>query len=209
MVALTVYQKKVLTARRTVRAAPRHRSTNPRPTGTSRFIASATATPIASRARPPQRGRPAGHASCAKRRRAVIFNTIGGDDGIAMGPFRQLYSLPSRELIADGVETMPRALCDGMVCIPNCDKIVPGCHGRHARQHPDVFCHGGRWRRALPSRKPRMRTRSYLQPASGQFGFDFGFQRRRRTSAGKIRTHLKSRANRLVRPAVVFRMFTR
>ena len=56
-----------------------------------------------------------------------IFNTIGVDDGIAMGHSGMLYSLPSRELIADCVETVINAHAfDGMVCIPNCDKIVPG-----------------------------------------------------------------------------------
>ncbi len=55
------------------------------------------------------------------------FNTIGVDDGIAMGHFGMKYSLPSRELIADSVETMIEAhQFDGMICIPNCDKIVPG-----------------------------------------------------------------------------------
>src|SRR5262249_13472928 len=56
-----------------------------------------------------------------------IFNTIGVDDGIAMGHPGMKYSLPSRELIADCVETMIEAhRFDGMICIPNCDKIVPG-----------------------------------------------------------------------------------
>jgi len=55
------------------------------------------------------------------------FNTIGVDDGIAMGHAGMKYSLPSRELIADSVETMMEAhQFDAMVCIPNCDKIVPG-----------------------------------------------------------------------------------
>ncbi len=55
------------------------------------------------------------------------FNTIGVDDGIAMGHTGMKYSLPSRELIADSVETMVMAHCfDGLICIPNCDKIVPG-----------------------------------------------------------------------------------
>jgi Dihydroxyacid dehydratase/phosphogluconate dehydratase len=55
------------------------------------------------------------------------FNTIGICDGIAMGHAGMKFSLPSRELIADSVETMIEAHCfDGMVCIPNCDKIVPG-----------------------------------------------------------------------------------
>jgi dihydroxy-acid dehydratase len=52
------------------------------------------------------------------------FNTIGVDDGLAMGHIGMRYSLPSRELIADCVETMIEAHCfDGMVCIANCDKI--------------------------------------------------------------------------------------
>ena len=52
------------------------------------------------------------------------FNTIGVDDGIAMGHVGMHYSLPSRELIADCVETVVSAHCfDGMICIPNCDKI--------------------------------------------------------------------------------------
>ncbi|MBI5197908.1 MAG: dihydroxy-acid dehydratase, partial [Nitrospirae bacterium] len=55
------------------------------------------------------------------------FNTIGVDDGIAMGHSGMLYSLPSRELIADCVETVAQAhKFDGLICIPNCDKIVPG-----------------------------------------------------------------------------------
>ena len=56
------------------------------------------------------------------------FNTIGVCDGIAMGHAGMKYSLPSRELIADSVETMIEAhMFDGMICIPNCDKIGPGC----------------------------------------------------------------------------------
>jgi dihydroxy-acid dehydratase len=55
------------------------------------------------------------------------FNTIAVDDGISMGHQGMKFSLPSRELIADCVETMMEAhQFDGMVCIPNCDKIVPG-----------------------------------------------------------------------------------
>ena len=69
------------------------------------------------------------------------FNTIGVDDGIAMGHMGMKYSLPSRELIADSVETMIEAhQFDGMVCIPNCDKIVPGyADGGHAGQYPHHF----------------------------------------------------------------------
>ena len=56
-----------------------------------------------------------------------VFNTIAVDDGIAMGHPGMKFSLASRELIADCVETMVTAHCfDGMICVPNCDKIVPG-----------------------------------------------------------------------------------
>jgi dihydroxy-acid dehydratase len=74
-----------------------------------------------------------------------IFNTIGIDDGIAMGHDGMKYSLPSRELIADCVESMIRAHCfDGMVCIPNCDKIVPGMLMAAMRVNiPAVFVSGG------------------------------------------------------------------
>jgi dihydroxy-acid dehydratase len=74
-----------------------------------------------------------------------IFNTIGVDDGIAMGHGGMKYSLPSRELIADSVETMLKAHCfDGMVCIPNCDKIVPGMLMASMRVNiPTLFVSGG------------------------------------------------------------------
>jgi dihydroxy-acid dehydratase len=73
------------------------------------------------------------------------FNTIGVDDGIVMGHEGMHFSLPSRELIADCVETMARAHCfDGMICIPNCDKIVPGMLMGAARANlPTVFVSGG------------------------------------------------------------------
>ncbi|WP_038162390.1 dihydroxy-acid dehydratase [Verrucomicrobium sp. BvORR106] len=73
------------------------------------------------------------------------FNTIGVDDGIAMGHGGMKYSLASREIIADSVETMLRAHCfDGVVCIPNCDKIVPGMLMAAARVDiPTVFVSGG------------------------------------------------------------------
>ena len=73
------------------------------------------------------------------------FNTIGVDDGIAMGHKGMLYSLPSRELIADSVETMAQAhMFDGLVCIPNCDKIVPGMIMGALRVNiPTVFVSGG------------------------------------------------------------------
>jgi len=74
-----------------------------------------------------------------------VFNTIGVDDGIAMGHAGMKYSLPSREIIADAVETMINAHCfDGMICIPNCDKIVPGMLMGTVRCNiPTVFVSGG------------------------------------------------------------------
>ena len=73
------------------------------------------------------------------------FNTIGVDDGIAMGHQGMNYSLPSRELIADSVETVIAAHAfDGMVCIPNCDKIVPGMLMAAMRLDiPTIFVSGG------------------------------------------------------------------
>ncbi|WP_293170204.1 dihydroxy-acid dehydratase, partial [Oceanithermus sp.] len=73
------------------------------------------------------------------------FNTIGVDDGIAMGHEGMKWSLPSRELIADSVETMLRAHAfDGAIFIPNCDKIVPGMLMAAVRVNlPSVFVSGG------------------------------------------------------------------
>jgi dihydroxy-acid dehydratase len=73
------------------------------------------------------------------------FNTIGVDDGIVMGHEGMRYSLPSRELIADSVETMAAAHCfDAMICIPNCDKITPGMLMGAARVNiPTIFVSGG------------------------------------------------------------------
>src|SRR6476661_5207499 len=73
------------------------------------------------------------------------FNTIGVDDGIIMGHDGMRFSLPSRELIADSVETMARAHCfDAMICIPNCDKIVPGMLMAAMRCNiPTIFVSGG------------------------------------------------------------------
>jgi len=73
------------------------------------------------------------------------FNTIAVDDGIAMGHLGMRYSLPSRELIADAVETMMMAHCfDAMVCISNCDKITPGMLLAAVRVNvPTIFVTGG------------------------------------------------------------------
>jgi dihydroxy-acid dehydratase len=76
---------------------------------------------------------------------AKEFNTIAVDDGIAMGHDGMLYSLPSRELIADSVEYMVNAHCaDAMVCISNCDKITPGMLMASLRINiPTIFVSGG------------------------------------------------------------------
>jgi len=74
-----------------------------------------------------------------------VFNTIGVDDGIAMGHAGMKFSLPSRELIADSVETMIQAhRLDAMICIPNCDKIIPGMLMAAVRCNiPTIFVSGG------------------------------------------------------------------
>ena len=76
---------------------------------------------------------------------AKEFNTIAIDDGIAMGHDGMLYSLPSRDLIADSVEYMVNAHCaDAMVCISNCDKITPGMLMAAMRVNiPTIFVSGG------------------------------------------------------------------
>ncbi len=75
----------------------------------------------------------------------IMFNTIGVDDGIAMGHMGMKYSLPSREIIADSVETVVAAhSLDALICIPNCDKIVPGMLMAAMRLNvPTIFISGG------------------------------------------------------------------
>jgi dihydroxy-acid dehydratase len=99
-----------------------------------------------------------------------IFNTIGIDDGIAMGHSGMLYSLPSRELIADCVESMLKAHCfDGMICIPNCDKIVPGMlMGAMRCNIPTVFVSGGPMAAGIAEQQATHEDlASYLRPAAG------------------------------------------
>ncbi|NQU76112.1 MAG: dihydroxy-acid dehydratase [Planctomycetes bacterium] len=74
-----------------------------------------------------------------------VFNTIGICDGIAMGHTGMKYSLPSREIIADSVEAMINAHCfDAVICVPNCDKIIPGMYMGTLRCNiPTVFVSGG------------------------------------------------------------------
>ena len=76
---------------------------------------------------------------------AAEFNTIAVDDGIAMGHDGMLYSLPSRDIIADSVEYMVNAhKADAMICISNCDKVTPGMLMAAMRLNiPTVFCSGG------------------------------------------------------------------
>jgi dihydroxy-acid dehydratase len=76
---------------------------------------------------------------------AFEFNTIAICDGVAMGHTGMKYSLASREIIADSVETMAQAHCfDGLVCIPNCDKIIPGMLMAAVRLNiPTIFVSGG------------------------------------------------------------------
>jgi dihydroxy-acid dehydratase len=97
-----------------------------------------------------------------------IFNTIGVDDGIAMGHGGMKYSLPSRELIADCVETMVRAHCfDGMVCIPNCDKIVPGMlMGAMRVNIPTVFVSGGPMAAGVAQQSAEGDLPAHLRPAT-------------------------------------------
>ncbi len=75
----------------------------------------------------------------------IEFNVIGVDDGIAMGHFGMHYSLPSRELIADSIETVVNAhQLDALICVPNCDKIVPGMLMGALRVNvPTIFISGG------------------------------------------------------------------
>jgi dihydroxy-acid dehydratase len=91
---------------------------------------------------------------------AKEFNTIAVDDGIAMGHDGMLYSLPSRELIADSVEYMVNAHCaDAMVCISNCDKITPGMLMAAMRLNiPVVFVSGGPMEAGKVLHKGKMRS---------------------------------------------------
>jgi dihydroxy-acid dehydratase len=118
-----------------------------------------------------------------------IFNTIGVDDGIAMGHSGMLFSLPSRELIADCVETMLKAHCfDGMVCIPNCDKIVPGMLMAAMRVNiPTVFVSGGPMAAGIAEQQAAHDDLAqYLQPATGKSDLITVFKGVAELQAGKI-----------------------
>ncbi len=104
------------------------------------------------------------------------FNTIGVDDGIAMGHKGMNYSLPSREIIADSVETVATAHClDALVCIPNCDKIVPGMlMGASRINIPTIFISGGPMKKGINSKGEPVDLISVFegvgQYSSGQIG---------------------------------------
>lgn len=98
------------------------------------------------------------------------FNTIGVDDGIAMGHSGMRYSLPSREIIADAAETVINAHCfDGVFYIPNCDKITPGMLLASLRTNvPGIFCSGGPMKAGLDPKGKAM-TLSTMFEAVGAF----------------------------------------
>src|SRR6478735_585090 len=93
------------------------------------------------------------------------FNTIGVDDGIAMGHIGMRYSLPSREIIADSLETVVSAhWFDGMVCIPNCDKITPGMMMGALRVNiPTIFVSGGPMKAGVDSKGNRLSLTSVFE----------------------------------------------
>jgi dihydroxy-acid dehydratase len=117
-----------------------------------------------------------------------IFNTIGVDDGIAMGHSGMKYSLPSRELIADCVESMLRAHCfDGMVCIPNCDKIVPGMLMAAMRVNiPTVFVSGGPMAAGVAQQTADSDLPAHLRPATQKSDLISVFKGVGELQAGKI-----------------------
>jgi dihydroxy-acid dehydratase len=118
-----------------------------------------------------------------------IFNTIGVDDGIAMGHGGMKYSLPSRELIADCVESMVRAHCfDGMICIPNCDKIVPGMLMAAMRVNiPTIFVSGGPMAAGIAETAAGQgELPAHLQPASKKSDLISVFQAVGQLQTGKI-----------------------
>lgn len=98
------------------------------------------------------------------------FNTIGVDDGIAMGHKGMLYSLPSREIIANSVESVMNAhQLDALICIPNCDKITPGMLMGALRVNvPTIFVSGGPMRAGL-SKKGEKLTLSSVFEAVGAY----------------------------------------
>ena len=117
-----------------------------------------------------------------------IFNTIGIDDGIAMGHGGMKYSLPSRELIADCVESMVKAHCfDGMVCIPNCDKIIPGMLMASMRLNiPTIFVSGGPMAAGIAEHAPQSDLPEHLRPSAKDSDLISVFQGVGQLQAGKM-----------------------
>lgn len=93
------------------------------------------------------------------------FNTIGVDDGIAMGHNGMLYSLPSREIIANSIETVMNAHClDALICIPNCDKITPGMLMGALRVNvPTIFVSGGPMRAGFSAKGEKLTLNSVFE----------------------------------------------
>src|ERR1035437_1429734 len=118
----------------------------------------------------------------------VIVNTNGVADGVGMGHGGMKYSLPSRELIADCVETMVRAHCfDGMICIPNCDKIVPGMLMASMRLNiPTVFVSGGPMAAGVAEHATEGDLPAHLQPATQKSDLISVFKGVGELQAGKI-----------------------
>src|SRR5215470_16016620 len=116
------------------------------------------------------------------------FNTIGVDDGIAMGHIGMKYSLPSREIIADSVETVIEAhRLDGMVCIPNCDKIVPGMlMGAMRVNVPTIFVSGGPMAAGVAQQTGDEELPAHLRPASQKADLISVFKGVGELQAGKI-----------------------
>jgi dihydroxy-acid dehydratase len=117
-----------------------------------------------------------------------VFNTIGIDDGIAMGHGGMKYSLPSRELIADCVESMLKAHCfDGMICVPNCDKIVPGMLMAAMRVNiPAIFVSGGPMAAGIAEPAAEGDLPVQLQPAARKSDLISVFQGVGQLQTGKI-----------------------
>ncbi len=102
--------------------------------------------------------------------KGVLFNTITVSDGIAMGSPGMRYSLVSREVIADSIETVVGAEgFDGFVAIGGCDKNMPGCAMAMARlNRPSVFVYGGTIRPGVDAARHRRRVRGGRRPRRGQ-----------------------------------------
>ncbi|MCX8108113.1 MAG: dihydroxy-acid dehydratase, partial [Verrucomicrobiae bacterium] len=117
-----------------------------------------------------------------------VFNTIGIDDGIAMGHAGMKYSLPSRELIADSVESMLKAHCfDGMICVPNCDKIIPGMLMAAMRVNiPTIFVSGGPMAAGVVNTVKNPDLPATLAPASRHSDLISVFQAVGQFQAGRI-----------------------